>query len=806
MPVLRVGSGKSVSLGNIRLNLLVPALLVALAAFGSISVGIIGYQQSKSSIEQASRERLEILASSRQLLLDSKLDVALADLESIAASSGTAVVLDEMGIISNTLSSEIPTVRAYFSPADSDVTERAGISGDGGTTMYAYRHRDVHASFASIWRNGGYGDIYIVNADGYVLYSVTKSGDFLVSLDDPQMNQTGLAQAVQALKGAEPGAVVVTDTAPYALNGNSASTFLATTTLQTDTDGSQRTAYVVFRLDAGYFDTVLQERDGLGETEQTYVVDGSGRVLNNQPLSASKTALVTTIDDAVLKDAANAQRDFSSSTVSLGRDALIYGKPLHFLNTKWAVVAERSVAESYAGVNDMGIAMAIGTVAILVVATVLGILAGRTITRPVQRLTGIMGELAGNKLEAEVPFTSQTNELGEMARAVEVFRANAIKVRDMTEAEAARLERTQIERAEMMQSLQQAFGEVVDAAIAGDFSQRVTVAFPDAELNALAGSVNDLVQTVDRGISESGKVLSALAQTDLTQRVTGTYQGQFERLKQDTNSVAEKLAEIVHQLRQTSRGLKTATGEILSGANDLSERTTRQAATIEETSAAMDQLAATVIENAQRANSASDQAKTASHAAHEGGAVMREANQAMERISHSSAKISNIIGMIDDIAFQTNLLALNASVEAARAGEAGKGFAVVAIEVRRLAQSAAEASSDVKSLIEQSGEEVTSGTRLVASASEKLDLILEAVKANADQMEQIARDSQEQASAIEEVNVAVRQMDEMTQHNAALVEETNAAIEQTEAQASELDRIVDVFAIEEETGRRSRAA
>ena len=128
---------------------------------------------------------------------------------------------------------------------------------------------------------------------------------------------------------------------------------------------------------------------------------------------------------------------------------------------------------------------------------------------------------------------------------------------------------------------------------------------------------------------------------------------------------------------------------------------------------------------------------------------MAEANQAMERISASSAKISNIIGMIDDIAFQTNLLALNASVEAARAGEAGKGFAVVAVEVRRLAQSAAEASSEVKVLIEQSGEEVSGGTRLVSEAADKLSAILEAVRANAGQMEEIARDSREQASSIE---------------------------------------------------------
>jgi methyl-accepting chemotaxis protein len=167
----------------------------------------------------------------------------------------------------------------------------------------------------------------------------------------------------------------------------------------------------------------------------------------------------------------------------------------------------------------------------------------------------------------------------------------------------------------------------------------------------------------------------------------------------------------------------------------------------------------------------------------------------MDRITQSSGKISNIIGLIDDIAFQTNLLALNASVEAARAGDAGKGFAVVAVEVRRLAQSAARASSDVKALIEQSANEVKGGTRFVADAAERLVAVQDAIAANATLLEAIATASREQASSIDEVNVAVRQLDEMTQHNAALVEETNAAIEQTEAQANELDRVIGVFAV-----------
>lgn len=290
--------------------------------------------------------------------------------------------------------------------------------------------------------------------------------------------------------------------------------------------------------------------------------------------------------------------------------------------------------------------------------------------------------------------------------------------------------------------------------------------------------------------------LGLLAEGNLGCRIDGTFPGELEQVRAAFNETIDRLTTIVRELRQTSGALRAATGEILAGANDLAERTTRQAAAIEETSAAVEQLSQTVAANAKRADSARTNARSVSDGAEQAGAVMGEANTAMEAVTAQAAKISNIIGLIDDIAFQTNLLALNASVEAARAGDAGKGFAVVAVEVRRLAQSAASASSDVKGLIEKSAEAVTQGSRLVASATERLNSMVTRVQENAQLMEEIAQANSEQASAIAEVNTAVRQMDEMTQHNAALVEETNAAIEQTEGQASRVDSLVEVFVLE----------
>ena len=347
----------------------------------------------------------------------------------------------------------------------------------------------------------------------------------------------------------------------------------------------------------------------------------------------------------------------------------------------------------------------------------------------------------------------------------------------------------------MLARLEASFGEVVEKAAEGDFSSRITDKFGDASLDGLARKINGLIDAMDRGVSETVAVLSQLADTNLGARMSGAHAGAFARVKADTNRLAETFSTIVSQLRDTSRSLKHATGEMLTGSTDLAARTSEQADTLQQTSAAISQLATTVMDNAKRAKEASVVASSVARTAEEGGAVMRQATEAMERITTSSAKISNIIGLIDDIAFQTNLLALNASVEAARAGEAGKGFAVVAIEVRRLAQSAAQASSDVKTLIEQSGNEVKGGSSLVSGAAGKLDAMLEAARSNNDRMTLIAARSDEQAMAIHQINTAVRKLDEMTQHNAALVQETSAAIEQTETQASELDGIVETFTL-----------
>ena len=270
------------------------------------------------------------------------------------------------------------------------------------------------------------------------------------------------------------------------------------------------------------------------------------------------------------------------------------------------------------------------------------------------------------------------------------------------------------------------------------------------------------------------------------------------QLAESLRHMQGELMRTVGDVRNGANAIYSGASEIATGNNDLSSRTEQQAASLEETAASMEQLTATVKQNAENARQASHLALSASETAQRGGKVVDNVVQTMRDISTSSQKIADIISVIDGIAFQTNILALNAAVEAARAGEQGRGFAVVAGEVRNLAQRSAQAAREIKSLIEDSVGKVDVGSTLVESAGETMAEIVSAVTRVTDIMGEIASASDEQSRGIDQVGLAVAEMDRVTQQNAALVEESAAAAAALEEQASRLTEAVAVFRIQQQ--------
>ncbi len=473
---------------------------------------------------------------------------------------------------------------------------------------------------------------------------------------------------------------------------------------------------------------------------------------------------------------------------------------------------------------SIDLAIGIGAAALLVAAVLFTLLMVSQIARPVSALTGVMSELSNGQLSISIPYTEKADEVGQMAKTLEVFRDNALRVRQMeaeqkeAEKRAADAElRTAEERqeaerraaadraaatAKVMEEFDAAVGGIAKAAMAGDFSQRVPLEGKEGVIRNLAEAMNTMCDNIGKVMDDLVDMMAALAEGDLTRRIHADYQGAFGTLKDSANTTAARLAETISEITASAREVANAASEISTSTTDLSQRTEEQAAGLEETSASMEEIASTVKKNAENANQANQLTASAREVANRGGSVVASTVEAMSRIEESSNRIADIIGVIDEIARQTNLLALNAAVEAARAGDAGRGFAVVATEVRSLAQRSSQAAKDIKDLITNSSSQVTEGVDLVNRTGQALNEIVSSIKSVADIVADIATASQEQSTGIDQVNKALTQMDEVTQQNSALVEENAATAKTLETQSANMTDRVSFFRLDPAQSQR----
>ncbi len=371
------------------------------------------------------------------------------------------------------------------------------------------------------------------------------------------------------------------------------------------------------------------------------------------------------------------------------------------------------------------------------------------VSRPLKRISTATERLASGNREPITGFDRASSEIFAIAQSLSVFRDGIVE----HEARNAEAERTR-----------QAHQEEQDVAV--------------------------------RALAEG---LSRLAQGDLGARLDTPLAEGYEQLRTDFNNSVTTLNETIGQAVDAAASLLGGAGEISQASDDLSHRTESQAATLEETAAALDELTMSVKAAAESARNVERTVSDARDQAAESEAVVKSAVGAMTEIEQSSNHISQIIGVIDDIAFQTNLLALNAGVEAARAGEAGRGFAVVASEVRALAQRSSDAAMEIKTLISASSTQVESGVDLVGKAGGALQKIMERVNAISQLVSQIATGAEEQSLGLNEINVGMSQLDQVTQQNAAMVEEATAASQLLKSDASNLSGLMSQFSTEPKT-------
>ncbi|MBP1852309.1 methyl-accepting chemotaxis protein [Rhizobium halophytocola] len=417
---------------------------------------------------------------------------------------------------------------------------------------------------------------------------------------------------------------------------------------------------------------------------------------------------------------------------------------------------ERVADATYRSSQSLNLQLRAGGLA-LAVLLLLQFIHSNAIVNGIRNVRAAMQNVMEGRFTETVAGTERRDEIGSMARAVDHFRQAAI---DKTEIETqATADRNR-----------------------NDQDRQTREATAKADAAAIKDVVDRLAVSLNR-----------LAEGDLCATIDEPFKGDLDRLRTDFNQSTARLRTVVQEIAGNTNSIQANGQQMRSAADDLARRTEQQAAALEQTSAALNQITVTVRSSAERAEQASKMVDGAKQYAEASSEIVDNAVAAMGRIQGATGEIGKIITVIEEIAFQTNLLALNAGVEAARAGESGKGFAVVAQEVRALAGRAAEAASDVKSLVGKSNVEVTTGVDLVGNAGEALRRIGDDVLRINDHVKSIVVAARDQSTGLHEVNVAVNQMDQMTQQNAAMVEETNAASHTLAQDAESLMHLVGQF-------------
>jgi methyl-accepting chemotaxis protein len=402
------------------------------------------------------------------------------------------------------------------------------------------------------------------------------------------------------------------------------------------------------------------------------------------------------------------------------------------------------------------IAIAIGLISIVLVS--------RSLAKPLRKLDEAMTRLAGGDLTVEPPALGRRGVYASIAGAFE--RIKQAMVEDDQQARAATARREEREANEVVRRQSEA-----ERAAAAREQERTVAALAEA--------------------------CERLSEGSLTFRISAEFPPGYQKVKDDFNEAIAQMQRAIAVISDCVRGIRVNADAVAHASDDLSRRTEQEAATLEETAAALGQITQTVKKAAESALHAREVVAAADGDAKKGSIVVKQAVEAMDAIAKSAQQITHIIGVIDEIAFQTNLLALNAGVEAARAGDAGRGFAVVASEVRALAQRSAEAAKEIKGLISASTAQVGHGVELVAETGAALERIMAQIADVNAVISGIAAGAHEQSTGLDEVHVALGRMDQVTQQNAAMVQQSTATSRSLSHETMELSRLVDQFEVDD---------
>ena len=684
---------------NLKISFKLPAFIVGAALISGLAVGVANDFTAEAQLHSEVEQKLVGIMESRKSALKDYINSIEQDLRAMAVNdmvqqslSGFTAAYRSVG------DNPLKTLHELYITKNPNPTgEKHKLDAAKDDSEYTMQHELVHSKFRTLLIERDYYDIFLVDMQGNVVYTVFKELDYATNLKTGKYKDTDLAVvANKAIASGKRGQLFFEDFEPYAPSFGAAASFMATPVLA---DDDTPLGALVFQMPIGRINSVMQQRAGLGESGESYIVGADFLMRSDSRFSEESTILKTKVEGPTTKAALAGTTGIAKVLDYRGVSVMSAHAPFEVLGTTWAIMTEIDSDEAFAGVQTMRMtSLIIGAIVVLVVG-VIGFFLSRTIAMPMVKLTGVMGALAEGDNDIEVPYQARADELGDMGQAVQVFKDNAIeKMRLEEEEKRAAGERERQEEAERQRETEenaqrQARQENIDNLTSG-FGETVeevltAVAAQSTEMESSAQSMTDIAkQTLD----ESVTVASAAEQA------TASVQTVASAAEELSSSISEISRQVAHSADISGKAVEAAEGT----------------------------------------------------------------NQTIRDLAEAASRIGEVVDLINDIANQTNLLALNATIEAARAGDAGKGFAVVASEVKNLASQTAQATEDIGAqigAIQGTTQEAVSAIEgigsTIAEMNEIATTIASAVEEQGAATGEISRNVQEAARGTEDVSQSI---------------------------------------------------